>query len=90
MLPNYSSECDCQDYCAWCHPEMCLEEKKVIVNYYIQLPGFKNVEYETRALQTFLISHGFQVFDATPYDSLTSGFNKASSLDEIEKELKGE
>lgn len=23
MPMNYASECDCGDYCEWCHPEMC-------------------------------------------------------------------
>lgn len=61
----------------------------MIVNYYIQLPNYKNKETELFALQAFLLSRGYQVFDATRYDSLTSGHCKVDTLEQIENELSG-
>jgi hypothetical protein len=54
----------------------------MIVNYYIDLGLHSELE-----LARLLLSNNFQVFNATRYDSCTSGHNKLNTLDEIERAL---
>ena len=55
-----------------------------IVNFYIQVPQGKEVE-----LALYLHLNGFAFYDATDFDSCTSGFNKLDTLDEIEAAVEG-